>query len=181
MLLDTISLGKAFRSGDAADKSMASPLEHFKNDDTSFLDEDEERIAKNLGQKHTFISHSSLPFDMAKKQFPYLALKGPLVFPSDSEDLTIETAQERRDAGEEENSAKLPIGRRDFDMLIITLAMYREAGNHPVYQQRRIGKAGSQALDDGPVPMSALWAVFQGLRQTAHGALLSSKPSAKTL
>ncbi|XP_069085084.1 pro-MCH [Pleurodeles waltl] len=117
MLLDTISLGKAFRSGDAADKSMASPLEHFKNDDTSFLDEDEERIAKNLGQKHTFISHSSLPFDMAKKQFPYLALKGPLVFPSDSEDLTIETAQERRDAGEEENSAKLPIGRRDFDML----------------------------------------------------------------
>ncbi|XP_078530851.1 pro-MCH isoform X2 [Lissotriton helveticus] len=117
MLLDTISLGKAFRSGDTAEKSMASPLEHFKNEDSSFLDEDEERLAKNLGQKHTYISHSGLPLDLAKKHLPYLALTGPVVFPSDSEGQNMETEQERRDAGDEDNSAKLPIGRRDFDML----------------------------------------------------------------
>ncbi|XP_069486032.1 pro-MCH [Ambystoma mexicanum] len=111
MLLDSISLGKALRSGEGAEKAMVNQLEHFKNDESNFLDEEEERSAKNLALKHNFLGHSGL--NLAMRQYPYLALRGP----SDSETQSLESVQERREAGEEDSAAKLPIGRRDFDML----------------------------------------------------------------
>lgn len=69
---------------------------------------------QNIGSKHNFISHS-LPLNLAIKQLPYLALKGSVAFPADTEIKNTKSIQERREVGDEENSAKFPIGRRDFD------------------------------------------------------------------
>lgn len=55
-----------------------------------------------------------MPTNLGRKQLPYLALKGAMAFPADTEIQNIDSIQERETA-EEENSAKFPIGRRDFD------------------------------------------------------------------
>ncbi|XP_001508069.2 pro-MCH [Ornithorhynchus anatinus] len=117
MLLNTFGLGKALRNEDTAEKSGASPsLEHFKAEESSFMNDEENRSPKNGGSKHHFLSHG-LPLNLAFKQLPYLALKGSVAFPADNGVQNTESAQERRETGDEENSAKFPIGRRDFDML----------------------------------------------------------------
>lgn len=38
-----------------------------------------------------------------------------MTFPSDAEVQNIQSVQQRRETEDDENSAKLPIGRRDFD------------------------------------------------------------------
>lgn len=53
--------------------------------------------------------------NVAIKRLPYFALEEPVAFPADAEIQSIESIQERRETGEEDDSAKLPIGRRDFD------------------------------------------------------------------
>ncbi|XP_019400295.1 PREDICTED: pro-MCH [Crocodylus porosus] len=119
MLLNTFTLGKSLRNGDKTEKTGGTlSLEHYKMEDASFQDEGEDRNPKffNIGSKHNFISHS-LPLNLAIKQLPYLALKGSVAFPADTEIKNTESIQERREVGNEENSAKFPIGRRDFDML----------------------------------------------------------------
>ncbi|XP_019370911.1 PREDICTED: pro-MCH [Gavialis gangeticus] len=119
MLLNTFTLGKSLRNGDKTEKTRGTPsLEHYKMEDASFQDEGEDRNPKffNIGSKHNFISHS-LPLNLAIKQLPYLALKGSVAFPADTEIKNTESIQERREVGDEENSAKFPIGRRDFDIL----------------------------------------------------------------
>lgn len=64
---------------------------------------------------------------MGRKQLPYLALKGAIAFPADTEIQNIESVQERETV-EEENSAKFPIGRRDFDskyiLLFLSLSLF---------------------------------------------------------
>lgn len=55
-----------------------------------------------------------MPINLGRKQLPYPALKGAMAFPADTEIQNIESIQER-ETTDEENSAKLPIGRRDFD------------------------------------------------------------------
>lgn len=55
-----------------------------------------------------------MSINFGRKQLPYLALKGAMAFPADTEIQNIESIQERETA-DEENLAKLPIGRRDFD------------------------------------------------------------------
>lgn len=55
-----------------------------------------------------------MPTNLGRKQLPYPALKGAMAFPADTEIQNIQSTQER-DTTDEENSAKFPIGRRDFD------------------------------------------------------------------
>lgn len=55
-----------------------------------------------------------MPTNLGRKQLPYLALKEAMAFPDDIEIQNIDSIQERETA-DEENSAKFPIGRRDFD------------------------------------------------------------------
>lgn len=64
---------------------------------------------QNAGSKHNFLNHG-LPLNLAIK--PYLTLKG---FPAENRVQNTEPIQEKREIGDEENSAKFPIGRRDFD------------------------------------------------------------------
>lgn len=67
---------------------------------------------QNAGSKHNFLNHG-LPLNLAIK--PYLALKGSVAFPAENGVQNTESTQEKREIGDEENSAKFPIGRRDFD------------------------------------------------------------------
>lgn len=67
---------------------------------------------QNTGSKQNLLSHG-LPLNLAVK--PYLALKGPVAFPAENGVQNSESTQEKREIGDEENSAKFPIGRRDFD------------------------------------------------------------------
>lgn len=67
---------------------------------------------QNAGSKHNFLNHG-LPLNLAIK--PDLAPKGAVVFPAEIGVQNIESTQEKRETGDEENSAKFPIGRRDFD------------------------------------------------------------------
>nr|XP_033807970.1 pro-MCH [Geotrypetes seraphini] len=115
MLLDSFSLGKALRNGEAIEKTMATSLEHYKAEDSNFLNEEEERNQKNVGPRHSF--HGGLPLNLAVKQLPFLALKGSVVFPPNTEVQSSEPVDEKRDTGDEDNTVKFPIGRRDFDML----------------------------------------------------------------
>lgn len=55
-----------------------------------------------------------MPINLGRKQLPYPALNGAMAFPADTEIQNIDSIQER-ETMDEENSAKLPIGRRDFD------------------------------------------------------------------
>lgn len=68
--------------------------------------------SQNIGSKQNLVTHG-LPLSLAVK--PYLALKGPAVFPAENGVQNTESTQEKREIGDEENSAKFPIGRRDFD------------------------------------------------------------------
>ncbi|CAH2277560.1 pro-MCH [Pelobates cultripes] len=115
MLLDKITLRKAYQTGDASEKVMGSPLESYKMDSGNVLNE-EERSLKSMGTQNNFFNRDGLPLSIGIKQLPYLALKNS-VHPPEAEDQSIELAQERRDIGEDENAAKFPVGRRDFDML----------------------------------------------------------------
>ncbi|XP_006888605.1 PREDICTED: pro-MCH [Elephantulus edwardii] len=115
MVFNTLRLGKAFQKEDAAEKSVLTPsLEQDKSDESSFLNEEENRNPKTIGSKHNFLNHG-LPLNLAIK--PYLALKGSVGFPAENGVQNNESTQEKREIGDEENSAKFPIGRRDFDML----------------------------------------------------------------
>ncbi|XP_074863777.1 pro-MCH [Carettochelys insculpta] len=119
MMLNTLNIGKTLWNGGKTEKTEATPsVERYKMEDSSFLDEEENRNPKflNIGSKHNFISHG-LPLNLGIKQLPYLALKGSMAFPVDTEIQNTESTQERRETVDEENSAKFPIGRRDFDML----------------------------------------------------------------
>ncbi|NXN35035.1 MCH protein, partial [Rhinoptilus africanus] len=118
MLLTTLNLGKTRQNGGRTVNRGAIPLlKHYKTEDSSVLDEDDDRNTKFLdtGSRHDFLNHV-MPINLARKQLAYLALKGPMAFPADTEIQNIESIQERETA-DEENAAKFPIGRRDFDML----------------------------------------------------------------
>ncbi|XP_061494850.1 pro-MCH [Rhineura floridana] len=119
MLLSTFSLGNVIQNGGKVEMSRpASSLEHYKIEDNSFLNEEEDGAPKfiNTSPKRLPPPHGK-PMNLDIKQLPYFALEGPMTFPADAEFQTIQSVQERRESGDDENSAKLPIGRRDFDML----------------------------------------------------------------
>ncbi|KAK2494226.1 hypothetical protein MC885_018107 [Smutsia gigantea] len=115
MVFNTFRLGKAFQKEDTAQKTVIAPsLEQYKNDESSFMNDEETKNSKNAGSKHNFLNHG-LPLNLAIK--PYLTLKGSVAFPAENGVQNTEPTQEKREIGDEENSAKFPIGRRDFDML----------------------------------------------------------------
>ncbi|XP_039194122.1 pro-MCH [Crotalus tigris] len=111
MLLSTFSLGKITQNGDKAGKSF----ERYKMEDSSFLDEDRNPHFSNIGYKHDI--NYGQPQSLSVKQLPYFELEQPMTFPSNAEVENIESIQDRRETGSDENSPNLPIGRRDFDML----------------------------------------------------------------
>ncbi|XP_004589657.2 pro-MCH [Ochotona princeps] len=113
MVLNTFRMGKAFPKDDTAEKSIAAPsLEQYKNDESIFMNDEENKNSRNTGSKHNFLNHG-LPLNLALK--PFLALKGSVAFPPENGVQNTESTQEKREIEDEENSAKFPIGRRDFD------------------------------------------------------------------
>ncbi|NWV23953.1 MCH protein, partial [Origma solitaria] len=117
MLLATLNLGKTLRNGDKTMNRGAIPLlKHYKTEDSSVFNEKNAGNMKFLdrGSRHFF--NPAMPINVGRKQLPYPALKGAMAFPADTEIQNIESIQER-ETTEEENSAKFPIGRRDFDIL----------------------------------------------------------------
>ncbi|NXY84589.1 MCH protein, partial [Alcedo cyanopectus] len=118
MLLTTLNVGKSLQNGDRTANRGAIPLlKHYKTEDNSVLDEEDDRNIKFLatGSRHDFLNHV-MPINFGRKWLPYITLKRAKAFPDDMEIQNIESIQEREAAGEE-NSDKIPIGRRDFDML----------------------------------------------------------------
>ncbi|NWR74039.1 MCH protein, partial [Centropus unirufus] len=118
MLLTPLNLGKSLQNGDRFGNRRAIPLlKHFKTEDSSVLDEEDDRNMKFLdtGSRHDFLNHV-MTINFSRHQLPYLALKGAMTFPADTEIQNIESIEER-ETTDEDNSAKFPIGRRDFDML----------------------------------------------------------------
>ncbi|NXA13570.1 MCH protein, partial [Sapayoa aenigma] len=116
--LTTLNLGKTLRYGDRTTNRGAIPLlKHYKTEDSIVFNEENDRNMKFLdtGSRHDFLNHVT-PINLGRKQLPYLALKGAMAFPADTEIRNIESIQER-ETTDEENSAKFPIGRRDFDIL----------------------------------------------------------------
>jgi len=75
-------------------------------------------LKQDTGSRHDFLNHV-MPINLGRKQLPYLALKEAMAFPVDAEIQNTESIQERETA-DEENSAKFPIGRRDFDSKYIS-------------------------------------------------------------
>lgn len=65
-----------------------------------------------------------MPINFGRKQLLYPALKGAMAFPADTEIQNIDSIQER-ETTDEENTAKFPIGRRDFDSKYI-LFLYKK-------------------------------------------------------
>ncbi|OCT87607.1 pro-MCH [Xenopus laevis] len=116
LLLDTIALRKAFRKGDTLEKPLGDPNNQYKTDGGNILNEEDERNMKTIDSQQTYLSHDGIPLNIGMKQMPYLAFRNSLHHP-ENEDQNAESAQERRDVGDEENAAKFPVGRRDFDML----------------------------------------------------------------
>uniref|UniRef100_A0A8B9FJ11 Pro-melanin concentrating hormone n=1 Tax=Amazona collaria TaxID=241587 RepID=A0A8B9FJ11_9PSIT len=118
MVLTTLNLGKPLSNGDRTVSRGTIPLlKQYKTEDGSILDEEDDRKLKFLGtdSRYDFLNHV-MPIKLGRKQLPYLALKRTMAIPADTEIQNIESIQERETA-DEENSAKFPIGRRDFDML----------------------------------------------------------------
>ncbi|NXI98855.1 MCH protein, partial [Psophia crepitans] len=118
MLLTTLNLGKTLQNGDRTVNRGAMPLlKHYETEDSSILGEEDDRKMKflDMGSRHDFLNHV-MPTNFRRKQLPYIALKGAMAFPADTEIRNIESVQER-ETTDEDNSAKFPIGRRDFDML----------------------------------------------------------------
>ncbi|NWW83330.1 MCH protein, partial [Climacteris rufus] len=131
MLLATLHLGKTLRNGDKTVNRGAIPLlKHYKTDDNSVFNEKNDGNMKFLdkGSRHDFLNHV-MPINLGRNQLPYPALKGAMAFPADTEIQNIESIQER-ETTDEENSAKFPIGRRDFDILRCMLGrVYRPCWN----------------------------------------------------
>ncbi|XP_057276465.1 pro-MCH [Pezoporus wallicus] len=122
MLLTTLNLEKTLRNGDRTVSRGTIPLlKHYKTEDRGVLDEEDDKKMKFLdtGSRHDFLNHV-LSINLGRKQLPYLALKRTMAFPADTEIQNIESIQERETA-DEENSAKFPIGRRDFDSKYISI------------------------------------------------------------
>ncbi|NWV03556.1 MCH protein, partial [Ptilonorhynchus violaceus] len=118
MLLATLNLGKTQRNGDKTLNRGAIPLlKRYKTEDRSVFNEKNAGNMKFLdtGSRHDFLNHV-MSINLGRKQLPYLALKGAMAFPADTEIQNTEPIQER-ETTDEENSAKFPIGRRDFDIL----------------------------------------------------------------
>ncbi|NWI56513.1 MCH protein, partial [Calyptomena viridis] len=116
--LTTLNLGKTLRDGGRTTNRGAIPLlKHYKTEDSIVFNEENDRNIKFLdtGSRHDFLKHVR-PINLGRKLPPYLALKGAMAFPADTEIRNIESIQER-ETTDEENSAKFPIGRRDFDIL----------------------------------------------------------------
>ncbi|KAM7056184.1 pro-MCH [Acridotheres tristis] len=116
ILLATLNLGKSLPNGDKTMNRGAIPLlKHYKTEDNSVFND------KNAGNMK-FLDRSSrndlfnhvMPINLGRKQLPYPALKGAMAFPAETEIQNTESIQER-ETTDEENSAKFPIGRRDFD------------------------------------------------------------------
>ncbi|KAM8820022.1 pro-MCH [Eudromia elegans] len=142
MLLNAFSLGRTLRNGDRTENRGATPLlKNFKTQDSRFFGKGEDRnptffvsfqfymlcliklllffsLKQDMGSKHDFLNQGMV-INLGSKWLPYLALKGVMAFPADTEiqKYREESVQGRRDIGDEEKSAKLPIGRRDFDVL----------------------------------------------------------------
>ncbi|NXJ13496.1 MCH protein, partial [Odontophorus gujanensis] len=117
MLLTAFNLGKTLQNGDRTEKRGAVPSLKRYNIEESFLDEDDDSKLKffDTGTRHNFLNHG-IPMSAGRKHPPYLTLKGAIAFPANTEIEHIESVQER-ETEDDENSAKFPIGRRDFDML----------------------------------------------------------------
>ncbi|NXP21202.1 MCH protein, partial [Scytalopus superciliaris] len=118
MLLTALNLGKTLRKGDKIMNKDATPLlKHYKTEDSIVFNDKNDGNMKFLdtGSRHDFLNHVR-PINLDRKQLPYLALKGAMAFPADTEIRNIESIQER-ETTDEENSPKFPIGRRDFDIL----------------------------------------------------------------
>ncbi|GAB1295465.1 Pro-MCH [Apodemus speciosus] len=145
IVFNTFRMGKAFQKEDTAERSVVAPsLEQYKNDESGFMNDDDNKNSKNTGSKQNLVTHG-LPLSLAVK--PYLALKGSVAFPAENGVQNTESTQEKREIGDEENSAKFPIGRRDFDnaqvyagkSLPTLLASLIPAGlNHPLRRKRFI-------------------------------------------
>uniref|UniRef100_A0A8C3LPR4 Pro-melanin concentrating hormone n=1 Tax=Chrysolophus pictus TaxID=9089 RepID=A0A8C3LPR4_CHRPC len=114
MLQTAFNLGKTLQNGDRTEKRGTMPLLKRYKIEESFLNEEKIKVF-DTDSRHDFLNHG-VPISAGRKQLPYLALKGAIAFPADTEIQNIESLQERETA-EEENSAKFPIGRRDFEML----------------------------------------------------------------
>ncbi|NXI42354.1 MCH protein, partial [Galbula dea] len=126
MLLTTLNLGKALRNGDRmANRGVIPLLKHYKIEDSIALDKEDDRNMKFLdtGSRHDFLNHA-MAINFGRRQLPYHALKAAMAFPPDTEIQTIESIQER-ETTDEENSAKFPIGRRDFDCKCMLGRVYR--------------------------------------------------------
>ncbi|XP_023573260.1 pro-MCH [Octodon degus] len=113
MVFNTFRMGKTFQKEDTAERSVVAPsLDQYKNDESGFVNDEDNKNSKNTGSNHNFMNHG-LPLNLALK--PYLALKGAVALPAENGVQNTESTQEKREIGDEENSAKFPIGRRDFD------------------------------------------------------------------
>ncbi|KFP72278.1 Pro-MCH, partial [Acanthisitta chloris] len=117
VLLTTLNLEKSLRNGDKAMNRGAIPLlKHYKTEGSNVFSEEGGNMKfLDTGSRQDFLNHV-MPINLVRKQLPYLALKGAMAFPADTEIRNIESIQER-ETTDEENSAKFPIGRRDFDIL----------------------------------------------------------------
>ncbi|XP_065599201.1 pro-MCH [Cyrtonyx montezumae] len=116
-LLTALNLGKTLQNGDRTEKRGAVPLLKRYNIEESLLDEDDDRKLKffDTGTRHDFLNRG-IPMSAGRKYLPYLTLKGAIAFPANTEIENIESVQER-ETEDDENSAKFPVGRRDFDVL----------------------------------------------------------------
>ncbi|NXY07872.1 MCH protein, partial [Pteruthius melanotis] len=118
MLLAAFNLGKTLQNGDKTMNRGAIPLlKHYKTEDSNVFNEKNTGNMKFLdrGSRHGFLDHV-MPISLGGKQLPYPTLKGAMAFPADTEIQNIQSIQER-ETTDKENSAKFPIGRRDFDIL----------------------------------------------------------------
>ncbi|XP_017660113.1 PREDICTED: pro-MCH [Lepidothrix coronata] len=114
MLLTTLNLGKPLQNGDTVLNRGAIPLlKHYKTEDSIVFNEKNDGNMKflDMGSRRDFLNPVR-PINLGRKQL----LKGAMAFPADTEIQNIESIQER-ETTDEENSAKFPIGRRDFDIL----------------------------------------------------------------
>ncbi|XP_027736932.1 pro-MCH [Empidonax traillii] len=114
MLLTTLNLGKTLQNGARAMNREAIPLlKHYKTEGSIVFNEKNDGNMKFLdtGSRRDFLNHVR-PINLGRKQL----LKGAMAFPADAEIRNTGSIQER-ETTDEENSAKFPIGRRDFDIL----------------------------------------------------------------
>ncbi|RMC03023.1 hypothetical protein DUI87_20216 [Hirundo rustica rustica] len=116
MLVATLNLGKTLQNGDKTMNKGAIPLlKHFKIEDSSVFNDKNAGNMKfsDRGSRHDYFNHVT-PINPDRKQLPYPALKEAMAFPADTENQNTDSIQER-ETTDEQNSAKFPIGRRDFD------------------------------------------------------------------